>query len=85
MRAIAWIVAMAGGVSSAIAPNVSYAQTKADSAHAEPHDKTEASLAKAAQNPVANMVSLPLQYNFYAAGGLGSTPGTAGTALSMPT
>lgn len=36
------------------------AQTETDSARSERHKKTEASLAKAAQNPVANMVSLPL-------------------------
>jgi hypothetical protein len=32
----------------------------------------ENDLAKASQNPVANMVSLPLQFNFNSAGGLGS-------------
>jgi len=32
---------------------------------------SEAELAKASQNPVANLVSLPLQYNYYTAGGLG--------------
>lgn len=53
--------------------NVSSAQTESDSARALRHGKAEASLAKAAQNPVANMISLPLQYNFYTAGGLGTT------------
>lgn len=52
--------------------HASDAQTETDSARAERHGKAEASLAKAAQNPVANMTSLPLQYNFYTAGGLGS-------------
>lgn len=56
----------------AIAAQVSRAQTETDSARSERHKKTEASLAKAAQNPVANMVSLPLQYNYLTAGGLGS-------------
>jgi hypothetical protein len=32
---------------------------------------SEAELAKASQNPVADLVSLPLQYNYYTAGGLG--------------
>jgi hypothetical protein len=32
---------------------------------------SEADLAKASQNPVANLVSFPLQYNYYTAGGLG--------------
>jgi hypothetical protein len=45
-------------------------QPESDSARAERHAKAEASLAKAAQNPVANMVSLPLQYNYYTNGGL---------------
>ena len=47
-------------------------QPETDSARAERHTKAEASLAKAAQNPVANMVSLPLQYNYYTGGGLDS-------------
>ena len=63
-------MAAIGGI--LIAANVSGAQTETDSARAERHGKAEASLAKAAQNPVANMMSLPLQYNFYTAGGLGS-------------
>ena len=48
----------------------SRAQEEADSAKAVHHERAEASLAKASQNPVANMVSLPLQYNFYTGGGL---------------
>ena len=47
------------------------AQGETDSARAVRHAREEASLAKASQNPVANMVSLPFQYNFYTAGGLG--------------
>src|SRR5579872_3132813 len=39
------------------------AQGETDSARAERHAGEEASLAKASQNPVANMVSLPFQYN----------------------
>jgi hypothetical protein len=49
------------------------AQGETDSAKAVRHTKEAADLAKAAQNPVANMVSLPLQYNYYTGGGLGST------------
>ncbi len=49
------------------------AQTETDSAKSARHDKEAADLAKQAQNPVANMVSLPLQYNYYTGGGLGST------------
>jgi len=48
-------------------------QTETDSAKAARHSKEAGDLAKAAQNPVANMVSLPLQYNYYTGGGLGST------------
>src|SRR5215471_21602894 len=48
-------------------------QPETDSARADRHAKTEASLAKASQNPVANMVSLPLQYNYYTGGGLDSS------------
>jgi hypothetical protein len=61
-----------GGILIAIVARIASAQTETDSVRAERHTKTEASLAKAAQNPVANMVSLPLQYNYYTAGGLGS-------------
>jgi hypothetical protein len=46
------------------------AQGETDSAKAVRHTKEEGDLAKAAQNPVANMVSLPLQYNFSTGGGL---------------
>ena len=52
---------------------VSRAQTETDSAKAVRHGKAEASLAKAAQNPVANMVSLPLQWNYTSGGGLDSS------------
>jgi len=62
--AISWLsIAVGAGASSA--------QTETDSARDERHHQEEASLAKASQNPVANLVSLPLQYNFYTAGGLG--------------
>ncbi len=44
---------------------------RADSARAAAHKSTEADLAKQSQNPVANLISLPLQYNYYTAGGLG--------------
>lgn len=55
-----------------IAPGaISHAQNETDSARAVRHAKAESSLAKASQNPVANMVSLPVQYNFITAGGLG--------------
>ena len=57
-----------------IAPaGVSRAQSETDSAKAVRHAKAEASLAKAAQNPVANMVSLPLQWNYSTGGGLDSS------------
>src|SRR5262245_58755584 len=49
------------------------AQGETDSAKAVRHSKTEGDLAKAAQNPVANMVSLPLQYNYSTGDGLGTT------------
>jgi hypothetical protein len=65
-------MAAAAGILITIAGEAARAQTETDSARADRHAKTEASLAKAAQNPVANMISLPLQYNFYTAGGLGS-------------
>jgi hypothetical protein len=58
------LISAAGGI---------LAQSETDSARAVRHAKVEGDLAKAAQNPVANMVSLPLQYNYYAGGGLGST------------
>ena len=53
--------------------SVSRAQSETDSAKAMRHGKAEASLAKAAQNPVANMVSLPLQWNYSTGGGLDSS------------
>jgi hypothetical protein len=68
----AQVVAAIGGILIAIAASESIAQTETDSAKDVRHGKAEASLAKAAQNPVANMMSLPLQWNFYTAGGLGS-------------
>src|SRR5215475_512939 len=55
------------------AAHVCRAQGETDSAKAVRHSKEASDLAKAAQNPVANMVSLPLQYNYYTGGGLGST------------
>ena len=67
------VVGAIGWMLIAVAANVSYAQrAETDSARADRHAKAEASLAKQSQNPVANMVSLPLQYNYYTAGGLGS-------------
>ncbi|HEX7978411.1 MAG TPA: hypothetical protein VF461_07405 [Gemmatimonadaceae bacterium] len=67
------VVAAIGWMLTAMAPSVSYAQkVETDSARADRHEKEGASLAKASQNPVANMVSLPLQYNYYANGGLGT-------------
>ncbi|MBW8770675.1 MAG: neuromedin U [Gemmatimonadetes bacterium] len=47
-------------------------QAETDSTRDARHDKEAANLAKESQNPVANMVSLPLQYNYYANGGLGT-------------
>jgi hypothetical protein len=47
-------------------------QTETDSTRDARHEKEAANLAKESQNPVANMVSLPLQYNYYANGGLGT-------------
>jgi len=52
---------------------VARAQAAADTAKTVRHANTEANLAKAAQNPVANMVSLPLQWNFTTGGGLDSS------------
>jgi len=65
-------VAVIAGILIAIASDALREQTETDSAKDARHEKEEASLAKAAQNPVANMMSLPLQWNFYTAGGLGS-------------
>jgi hypothetical protein len=65
--------AAVGCVLSATVTNVSYAQRpESDSARDVRHEKEATSLAKQSQNPVANMVSLPLQYNYYANGGLGT-------------
>ena len=67
-------LAVAIGSALIIAPaGVSRAQSETDSAKAVRHSKAEASLAKAAQNPVANMVSLPLQWNYTTGGGLDSS------------
>jgi len=66
-----FVGAIAGAL-MAISASTTRAQTETDSARADRHKKTEASLAKAAQNPVANMVTLPLQYNYSTGGGLGS-------------
>jgi hypothetical protein len=69
----ALVFAAVGGMLITFAASTAYAQqTESDSARDERHEKEGASLAKAAQNPVANMVSLPLQYNYYANGGLGT-------------
>jgi len=66
------VVAAIGCMLIASVANASYAQRpESDSARADRHSKAEASLAKESQNPVANMVSLPLQYNYYSNGGLG--------------
>jgi len=67
------LTAAIGWMLLAIAPRMAHAQrAETDSARDVRHDKEAASLAKASQNPVANMVSLPLQYNYYANGGLGT-------------
>ena len=68
------VLAIAIGVALVVLPTgVSRAQNETDSARAVRHSAGEANLAKAAQNPVANMVSLPLQYNFTSGGGLDSS------------
>src|SRR5690242_16899583 len=54
-----------------IAGHLCLAQGETDSARAVRHTAEAANLAKQSQNPVANMVSLPFQYNFYTNGGLG--------------
>jgi hypothetical protein len=67
-------IAVALGSALLIAPvTTSRAQGETDSARAVRHSAAEAKLAKAAQNPVANMVSLPLQWNYSTAGGLDSS------------
>jgi hypothetical protein len=69
----ALVAAAIGTMLVASTANVSHAQKpETDSAQSARHDKEEASLAKESQNPVANLVSLPLQYNYYTGGGLGS-------------
>jgi hypothetical protein len=66
------VLAIATGTALIIAStDVARGQRETDSARAVRHAAAEPSLAKAAQNPVANMVSMPLQYNFITAGGLG--------------
>jgi hypothetical protein len=66
-------LAAIGSMLMAIAPHAAYAQrAQSDSARGASESKAEANLAKQAQNPVANMVTLPLQYNYYTGGGLGS-------------
>jgi hypothetical protein len=67
-------IAAALGSAMIMAPaSLSRAQGETDSARAVTHAGEEAKLAKAAQNPVANMVSLPLQWNYSTAGGLDSS------------
>lgn len=69
----ALVAAAIGGMLIVVAANASYAQkAETDSARAVRHDKEASNLAKQSQNPVANMVSLPLQYNYYTNGGLGA-------------
>ncbi|MFL5612647.1 MAG: neuromedin U [Gemmatimonadaceae bacterium] len=64
----------ATGIALIVAPAaLCRGQQETDSAREVRHSAPEAKLAKAAQNPVANMVSLPLQYNFTTAGGLDSS------------
>jgi hypothetical protein len=64
----------ATGIALIVAPTaLCRGQQETDSAREVRHSAPEAKLAKAAQNPVANMVSLPLQYNFTTAGGLDSS------------
>jgi hypothetical protein len=66
-------VAAISTLSIAFAANASYAQqAKGDAAQGKQQGNDAESLAKASQNPVANMVSLPLQYNYYTNGGLGT-------------
>jgi hypothetical protein len=51
------------------------AQNPPDSGGKQP---SEGDLAKASQNPIANLVTVPLQYNYFTAGGLGEN-----TALQL--
>ena len=77
-------VAVAMGWALILAPvGVSRAQDETDSAKVVRHRATEASLAKAAQNPVANMVSLPLQWNYSTAGGLDSSTALVGLVTQL--
>jgi len=69
-RSLAVVIGSALTVANA---GVSRAQSETDSAKAVRHSAAAANLAKAAQYPVANMVSLPLQWNYSTAGGLDSS------------
>jgi hypothetical protein len=55
----------------AIALEIAAVLTTPLSAQSSSSGPSEDQLAKASQNPVANLVSFPLQYNYYTAGGLG--------------
>lgn len=69
-------VAAAIGSALIISPiGVAHAQQEqeTDSAKVVRHDAAAAVLAKAAQNPIANMISLPLQWNYNTAGDLDSS------------
>jgi len=55
----------------AIALEIAAVLTTPLSAQSSSGGPSEDQLAKASQNPVANLVSFPLQYNYYTAGGLG--------------
>ena len=66
------VATMVGLLITVVAGPTQAQQPETDSARAVRHAKAEAILAKAAQNPVANMVTLPLQYNYYTGGGLDS-------------
>jgi hypothetical protein len=67
------VITVAAFLGSFGLPLICSAQGETDSAKAVRHSKEAADLAKAAQNPVANMVSLPAQYNYHTGGGLGTT------------
>jgi len=74
MTCVQRLIAGALGSALIIAPaGLSHAQGETDSARVVRHSGAEANLARAAQNPVANMVSLPLQWNYSTAGGLDSS------------
>ena len=70
-RQRAFEAALIGGALLLTAGHLCLAQGETDSTRAVRHAGEETSLAKQSQNPVADLVSLPLQYNFYTAGGLG--------------